>query len=435
MWAVAEEYLGCSVRCPSCGESEAVAAPMAQNPQPLSVTRSEAAVPAGAPPASQLPASEVSAAHRRGVGADTAVPSRIGRFELRCKLGAGAFGTVYRAYDPQLEREVALKVPRAGTLDSRQRVERFLREAKAVGRLRHPHIVPVYDAGRDGELYYIASAFIPGRPLSETIPGRGMEPHMAAQLVRELAEAVAYAHAQGVVHRDIKPANVMIDERGEPHLMDFGLAARQDSTEKLTHDGAILGTPAYMAPEQAGGQRGEAQPASDQYSLGVLLYELLTGRTPFEGPPAILLIHAVNMQPQPPRSVKPGLPRDLETICLRALRKRPEDRYAGCQALADDLRRWLEGEPIQARRLGPAERLARWCRREPALAITSLACTPLGDRHRQSRRRTSYSRRRRLPRAFQPRRQHDADGRRRRQGAFVERRHGPAALSRSGARR
>jgi WD40 repeat protein/tRNA A-37 threonylcarbamoyl transferase component Bud32 len=338
--SVPEEHLGRRVRCPHCGKPMPAMAPTVDEPSHLK------------PP--------------------TDVPGRISRFEVRSRLGAGAFGTVYRAFDPQLEREVALKVPRAGTLDSRQRVERFLREARAVGRLRHPHIVPVFDAGRDGELYYIASAFIAGRPLSDAVPEQGMGPRQAAQIVRDLAEAVAYAHSQGVVHRDIKPANVMLDEKGEPHLMDFGLAARQDSAEKLTHDGAILGTPAYMAPEQAIGQKGEAQPAGDQYSLGVVLFELLTGRTPFEGPPTVLLFHAVKSPPPSPRSIKPQVPRDLETICLKALSKRAEDRYAGCQALADDLRRWQEGQPIMARRLGPAERLARWCRREPALALTSL---------------------------------------------------------------
>jgi hypothetical protein len=296
------------------------------------------------------------------------LPAAIGRFQVRARVGVGSFGAVYRAFDPQLDREVALKVPRPGVLDEPRRVERFLREARAAARLRHPHIVPVFDAGKDGEQYYIASAFVEGNSLAAAVDEKGMDFRRAAQVVRELAEALAYAHEQGIVHRDVKPANVMLDGKGRPHLMDFGLASKQDESEKLTNDGALLGTPAYMAPEQAGGQKGEAQPASDQYSLGVLLYELLTGQTPFAGTPSIVLYHAINTEPKPPHSLRPDVPRDLETICLKAMAKRAEERYADCQALADDLRRWLEGEPIAARPLGFGERLLRWSRREPRLA-------------------------------------------------------------------
>jgi WD40 repeat protein len=308
---------------------------------------------------------------------DAGVPERVGRFEVRAKLGAGAFGTVYRAYDPQLDREVALKVPQAGTLDTPKRVERFLREARAAAGLRHPHIVPVYDAGQDGGQSYIASAFIKGRTLAEACDGGPLAPRRAAEVVRGLAEALAYAHGQGVVHRDVKPANVMLDEAGEPHLMDFGLAARQDTVEKLTHEGAVLGTPAYMAPEQAKGQRGDAEPAGDQYSLGVVLYELLCGEVPFEGPVQVVLFNAINTEPPPPRKLNPTVPRDLETVCLKAMAKQPRERYPTCRELADDLRRWLEDEPIRARRVGAVERLLRWARRNPALALTGAAAAGL----------------------------------------------------------
>jgi WD40 repeat protein/tRNA A-37 threonylcarbamoyl transferase component Bud32 len=298
---------------------------------------------------------------------------------------------VYRAYDPHLEREVALKVPQAGTLDSPKAVERFLREAKAAAQLRHPHIVPIYDAGRDGAQYFIASAFIAGRTLAAAVDAdEPPTPRRSAEIVRALAEALAYAHDFGIVHRDIKPANIMLgyssapDAKGmgpgkeTPHVMDFGLAYRQDSSEKLTQDGTVLGTPAYMAPEQAAGKQGAALPASDQYSLGVVLYELLCGQTPFSGPAQILLFNVVHREAAPPRSVKPAIPRDLETICLKAMAKRPEDRYASCHDVADDLHRWLEGEPILARRMGPAERFVRWCRRNPLVAITSaLAASAL----------------------------------------------------------
>ncbi len=300
------------------------------------------------------------------------LPQRIGHYEIRARLGAGASGTVYRAYDPQLDREVALKVPNAGLLNEPKRVERFLREAKAAARLQHPNIVPVFDAGRDGGHYYIAAAFIDGRPLADAVGDGGLEFRRAARIVRALAEAVAYAHGQGVVHRDIKPANVMLDRADRPHLMDFGLAWRQDTADRLTHDGAVLGTPAYMAPEQAAGQQGEARPASDQYSLGVVLYELLTGRTPFDGPPPVVLYNVVNAEPPAVRSLRADIPRDLETVCRKAMAKRPDDRYPDCQELADDLRRWLENEPIAARRLTLSERLTRWVRKEPKLAASLL---------------------------------------------------------------
>src|SRR5262249_55206637 len=239
-----------------------------------------------------------------------------------------------------------------------RRVERFLREARAAANLMHPHVVAVFDSGQDGANYYIASAFVPGRTLAEALgerggKGRGVRP--AAARVRKLAEALGYAHAQGVVHRDVKPGNVMLRQDGEPLLMDFGLAARADEAEKLTVAGQFMGTPEYTAPEQ---WRGQASASSDQYGLGCLLYELLTGRTPFSGASAehYLMLHT-QVQPTSPRRHRPEVPRDLETICLKCLEKEPGRRYADCQALADDLRRWLDGEPIAARRAGPLERL------------------------------------------------------------------------------
>ena len=280
-------------------------------------------------------------------------PQRLGRFEIVSRLGSGAFGTVYRAYDPLLDREVALKVPRAAAMDKPEVRARFLREPKAAAQLRHPHIVPVYDAGTDGEYYYIASAYIEGNTLKELIDQERLDFRRAAQIVRDLAEALDYAHRMGVVHRDVKPANVMIDTEGDALLMDFGLARLESSDEKLTRLDSVLGTPAYMAPEQADSSFGEVGPASDQYSLGVILYELLCGETPFSGPSTVVILNVVSRAPDPPGSKDAGVPSDLETICLKATAKDPKQRYADCGALAEDLRRWLEGQPIQARRPGP----------------------------------------------------------------------------------
>ncbi|HEX3658586.1 MAG TPA: protein kinase [Pirellulales bacterium] len=296
------------------------------------------------------------------------VPELLGRFEICERLGAGAFGAVYRARDPLLDREVALKVPHPSTLQFPTQRARVLTEAKAAAQLRHPNIVPVYEAGHDGETYYIAAAFIAGQTLEDAIDGQRPDFRRATKLVMELAGALDYAHQLGVVHRDVKPANIMLDRKGSPLLMDFGLARLDAAQSKLTHDGTVLGTPVYMPPEQASGQLDQVGPASDQYSLGVVLYELLCGETPFSGPPALVISLVLNQQPDSPRTVNAAIPKDLETICLKAMAKRREHRYSSCQALAEDLRRWLSGEPITARRVGPVERAVRWCRRQPVTA-------------------------------------------------------------------
>jgi eukaryotic-like serine/threonine-protein kinase len=276
--------------------------------------------------------------------------AELGRFRILSLLGKGEHATVYRAYDPILDRDVALKVPRQTVPKTPKVLDRFLGEAKALARLRHPRIVPVYEAGCASGRHYIAMALIEGRSLAEQLMKGPIALDRAVEIVAELAEALAYAHAQGVVHRDVKPANVRVDDHYAVYLMDFGIAYRPDSGEVPLPPGLILGTPAYLAPEQAEGGQTTVLPASDQYSLGAVFYELLCGRPPFCGPPSYVLFHAIHQVPLSPRTVARRVPRSLAAICLKALAKHPDRRYNDCQHLADDLRRWLRGETPRAYR-------------------------------------------------------------------------------------
>ena len=297
--------------------------------------------------------------------------SNLGRFEIRSELGAGAFGTVYRAYDPMLDREVALKVPQAHVAERKKPRIRFLREAKAAAQLTHPNIVPIYDTGEDGKHLFIASKFIDGQTLDAAIENGSIGYMQAASILQQLADALAYAHDQGVVHRDLKPANIMLDGQGRPHVMDFGLARLADEQEKVSREGAVVGTPAYMSPEQASGESlGTVGPQSDQYSLGAILYELLTEKTPYQGSIQVVVSSVANpdVVPPNPRKLKADIPRDLEVICLKAMEFESDRRYSNCQSLSSDIRRWEEDRPILARRAGPFERLTKWARRSPAVA-------------------------------------------------------------------
>jgi tetratricopeptide (TPR) repeat protein len=297
--------------------------------------------------------------------------ARLGKYQLQEVVGRGAFGIVYRAHDTEPDRTVAVKVPRLGVLVTTEDEDRFLREARSAAQLQHPNIVTVYDAGKIGATCYLAGEFVRGTTLAARLQAGRMSFPQAAALMARVAEAVQYAHDKGVVHRDLKPSNILLDGTGEPHVFDFGLAKRDAGDISLTLDGQVLGTPAYMAPEQARGEAARIDARSDVYSLGVMLYELLTGEMPFRGNVRMVLKQVLEEEPRPPRRLNDRIPRDLETIGLKAMAKEPRLRYPTAGDLAADLRRWMNGEPIYARPAGRLERLARWCRRNPRVAILS----------------------------------------------------------------
>jgi WD40 repeat protein len=284
-------------------------------------------------------------------------------------------GVVYAAWQSGLSRTVALKMILAGGHAGPEELARFRIEAEAVARLQHPHIVQIHDIGAHEGRPYIALEYVDGGSLARQLTGTPWPGRRAAELVQTLARAIDHAHGQGIVHRDLTPANVLLTRAGLPKITDFGLAkVLVGGGPTLTQTGAILGTPSYMAPEQAAGKAKEVGPATDVYALGALLYELLTGRPPFKAETPLETLHQVESQePVPPSRLQPRLPRDLTTICLKCLQKEPARRYASALALAEDLRRFLAGEPIRARPVGRTERLWRWCRRNPVVA--GLAAT------------------------------------------------------------
>ena len=289
-------------------------------------------------------------------------------YEILDEVGRGGMGVVYRARQVKADRWVALKMILAGAHASAADLARFRTEAESVARLQHPHIVPVYEVGEHEGRPYFSMEFCGGGSLADRLAGTPFPSREAARWVEVLARAMHAAHEKGIVHRDLKPANVLLTEEGTPKITDFGLAKKLDEAG-VTSTGAVMGTPSYMAPEQAGGRSNEIGPATDVYALGAILYELLTGRPPFRAATALdTILQVVSDEPVPPRRLQPKVPRDLETICLKCLAKTPAKRYTTAAELADDLRRWLRHEPIKARPVGTLGRALKWMRRKPGVA-------------------------------------------------------------------
>jgi len=298
-------------------------------------------------------------------------------YEILDRLGRGGMGVVYKARHQKLNRVVALKMILAGEHAGADKLARFHVEAEAVARLRHPNIVEIYDIGTANDVPYMALEYLPGGSVEQLFRQGPQPPRRCAELLVPLAQAMHTAHLAGIVHRDLKPANVLLAEDGTAKVTDFGVAKRREGTEQ-TQTGQIIGTPAYMAPEQARGESKSVGPAADVYSLGAILYEALTGQPTFRGDTIVQTLQRVlSDEPVPPRKLVPCVPADLETICLRALRKEAKDRYPTAQEFADELDRFLHDEPVRARPLSWLEKVSRWCRRKPTLAGLLAATTAL----------------------------------------------------------
>ncbi|WP_152049432.1 serine/threonine-protein kinase [Tautonia marina] len=289
---------------------------------------------------------------------------QFGRFRLLRELGRGGMGVVYEASQAQVSRPVAIKMILAGEFAADAELRRFRAEAEAVSRLDHPNIVPVYEVGEERGLPYFSMKYCPGGGLDDHFERFRGNPQAAARAVAKVARAVHHAHRRGILHRDLKPSNILLDAEGEPMVADFGLARDLDAEQSLTRTGDLIGSPPYMAPEQAASDRGDVTIATDIYGLGAVLYALLTGRPPFRGATPLETLEQVrNRPPDPPSSPDGPVDRDLRTVCLKCLEKDPRDRYESAAELADDLDRWLRGEPIVARPASLGHRFSLWARR------------------------------------------------------------------------
>jgi len=323
------------------------------------------------PPEAAPPRASGQGTPQEGAGTDApGAGVTLGKYELLEELGRGGMGVVYKARQRDLDRLVAVKMVLPSHLAPAGQVERFRAEARAAAKLRHPHIVHVYEAGEVAGHHYFAMELVTGPSLAAHGKRQRATPEHAAELVAKIARAVGHLHAHGIVHRDLKPSNILLRESGQPCVTDFGLVKVLEADSGITATGSILGTPSYMAPEQAAGRVADVGPLSDVYSLGAILYELITGRPPFQEKSALdTLVQVLEGEPQSPSRLNPSVPKALESICLKCLSKDPGDRYPSAEALAEDLERFLDGDAVAAQPLGPRRRVEHWLRREPVLAV------------------------------------------------------------------
>ena len=349
------------IDCPSCGShfslvDDVTAAFDAGQPLDLAMTNRAEAETVGRAP-------DRGSALRFGEG------RTFGEYELLAEIARGGMGVVFRARQTRLNRTVAVKMILAGELADHDDVRRFLSEAEAAAALDHPGIVPVYESGEIDGHHFFSMGFVDGQSLTALLAAGPLPPRDAADLIAQVADAVDYAHARGVIHRDLKPGNILLDKEGKPRVSDFGLAKRVEGGSHLTRSGQALGTPSYMPPEQASGKVDAVGRTADIYALGAVLYVTLTGRPPFQAAtPLETILQVLEQEPVPPRQLNANVPRDLETIALKCLQKEPHKRYSKAHELADELRRFLRGEPIRARPVGRLERGWRWCKRNRSVA-------------------------------------------------------------------
>jgi tetratricopeptide (TPR) repeat protein/peroxiredoxin len=365
---------GSAVCCPACGRLQEAPPPQSQGPETLDYPPAASADTPSLPPYSEAPTLDsldpaVCVVHR--------LKGHFGDYELLNEIARGGMGVVFRARQKSLARVVALKMILAGQLASDEQVRRFYAEAEEAGQLDHPNIVPIYQVGEHLGQHFFAMKLIEGGSLGGRVKTFRRDPRGAARLIATVSRAVHYAHQRGILHRDLKPGNILLDDKGEPHVTDFGLAKHLGG-DGSTQSGAVMGTPGYMAPEQAAGRR-DVSVAADVHGLGAVLYELLTGRPPFAAEnPLETMLQVLDRDPTRARALNPAVPADLETITLKCLRKEHARRYASAAALADDLERFLNGEPIQARRTSLLERAVKWARRRPAGAALVLVLALAG---------------------------------------------------------
>jgi serine/threonine protein kinase/dipeptidyl aminopeptidase/acylaminoacyl peptidase len=360
--------------CPKCGQAVPADAPAGLCPRCLV---------AGGFTGTQLAATTADESDSKAtlhivIPEDAALPGgasrQFGKYQLLEEIARGGMGIVYKARHTGLDSVVAVKLIRSGVLATPTDVERFQREAKTAAKLRHPNIVTIHDIGEQDGQHYFSMDYVAGASLAELARTRPFSPKQAAEIVACVAEAIHYAHQQGVLHRDLKPANVILTPEQQPRVLDFGLARHAQDDSKLTQSGAPMGSPSYMPPEQAAGRTRATDERSDVYALGAMLYELVTGRPPFQAASVLETLKLVlETEPASPRLLNPTVPPDLETICLKCLEKEPGKRYATAQALAEELGRFIRDEPIQARPVSAPEKLWRWCRRKPVVASLGAA--------------------------------------------------------------